>query len=57
MRVALATAYFRAAAAIREAARVAAGTSDDVSQTRGNWAEAARRLDMDRGKLHHMRVS
>jgi hypothetical protein len=28
-----ATAYFRAAAAIREAARVAAGTSEDASRT------------------------
>ena len=25
-----------------------------LDETKGNWAEAARRLGMDRGNLHHM---
>jgi transcriptional regulator with GAF, ATPase, and Fis domain len=25
-----------------------------LEETGGNWAEAARRLDMGRGNLHHM---
>jgi anaerobic nitric oxide reductase transcription regulator len=38
--------------AVEELKREAVETT--LEETRGNWAEAARRLGMDRGNLHHM---
>jgi anaerobic nitric oxide reductase transcription regulator len=31
-----------------------AAIAQTLEETRGNWAEAARRLGMDRSNLHHM---